>query len=609
MAVDGSITIGIGANTDKFDKQLTDLEKKMRDEEKKKIEYEADINLKEEQIQKAEELFDKIPADIDKVNAEMQELAKQMDSLKIDSPEFEIASQKLQELQIKAIIYKELWNRLPNEITKQENKVEALKNKHEEINQKIAEYKQKIESVNMQRHVADVNKLKSGFNTVGSSIQNSIGKVARLALGIFGISSAINALSRASSNLATYDKQYAANLEYIRYVLTQMIAPVLYWIVNLAAKLLGYINAIMQGWFGINLFSRGSAKNFAKMKAGAGGVAKAVKEIKKQLAGFDEINMLTDQSSSGAGGGGAGGVTMPSFDLSKIQGDPPKWLKWIIDNKDLILAILAGITAALIAWHLGLGAIKALGIGLIVAGVVYAIQSLIKYLKDPSFKNFGKIIQGIGIAVIGVGVAFLGLPAIIAGVAIVILGTVIKYWEQIRDFLQRGIDWLTSKSDWVRQKFGNVVGNIYDTIVNLFQSALNYSNAYFTYLKNIFDGIIKFIKGVFTGNWKMAFEGLKQIVSNIFNMIYSTIQFIFNVITNFISLKIKNIISFFSDMAYIIIGLFNKIATKVPETISTKFKAIINATIRAIESILNKPIKSINLLISAVNELPRSFYE
>ncbi len=605
--MDGEITIGTTLSTDKFDKQLSALEKKMRDEEKKKIEYEADINLREEQIQKAKELFDKVPADLDKVNLEMQELAKQMDSLKIDSPEFEIANQKLQELQIKAITYKELWNRLPSEITKQENKVEALKNKHEEINQKIAEYKQKIESVNMQRQVADVNKLKSGFNTVGSSIQSSIGKVARLALGIFGVRSAINALSRASSNLASYDKQYAANLEYIRYVLTQMIAPVLYWIVNLAAKLLGYINAIMQGWFGINLFSRGSAKNFAKMKAGAGGVAKAVKEIKKQLAGFDEINMLTDQSSSGAGGGGAGGIATPSFDLSKIQGDPPKWLKWIIDNRDLILAILAGIAAALVAWHLGLSGIKALGIGLIVAGVVYAIQNLIKYLKDPSFKNFGKIIVGIGLAVTGLGVVIGGLPAIIAGVIITIVGLVITNWEKIKAFLQNGIDWLTNKSDWVHKMFGNLIGTIYDNFVKRLQDMLNFFNDYFTHLKGMFDGIIKFIKGVFTGNWKMAFEGLKQIVYNEFNLILDKIKLVFNMVLSFMTGKFNAIKTIFDGIARKIIEIFSNIATKVPTIISTKFKSVMNAVIRAVERILNKPISAINGLISSVNDLPRSF--
>lgn len=146
---------------------------------------------------------------------------------------------------------------------------------------------------------ANTQMIASGFKSVGSSLQNAVSRVARLTLGIFGIRSAYLALRRASSDLAGYDQQYASNIEYIRYALTQMIAPVLRYIVNLAGTLLSYINAIVQGWFGINLFSNASAKSFQKMKVGAGGVSKAVKEIKKQLAGFDEMNVLNDQSSSG----------------------------------------------------------------------------------------------------------------------------------------------------------------------------------------------------------------------------------------------------------------------------------------------------------------------
>ena len=578
---DGWITIGTELSTDKFDKQIADLEKKMQKEENKKIEYNTEINLREEQIQKAEVLFEKLPKSIDKVNMEMLELAKQMDSLKIDSPEFQSAEQKMQELQIKAIAYEDIWKRLPNEITRQEGKIENLKNKHQEINQKISEYKQKIEGVKVQRQVSDVEKLKSGFNSVGSSIQNSIKNVARLALGIFGIRTAINVLSRASSNLASYDQQYAANIEYIRYALTQMIAPVLQWIVRLAATLLGYINAILQGWFGINLFSRGSAKNFNKMKAGASGVSKAVKEIKKQLAGFDEMNVLQSNSSSGSGGG-VGGVPTPSFDLSSLQGEPPVWLKWIIDNKDLILSVLAGIAGALVAWKLGLSLIKSLGIGLMIAGVIYAIQGLIKYLKDPSWKNFGKIIQGIGVAVIGLGLLIGGLPVILTGAVVLIMGTIIKYWERIKAYLQQGINWLKGKSDWVHSMFGKTIGNIYDMFVKNLQLILNSFNSRFTMLKGIFDGLIKFIKGVFTGNWKQAWQGIRQIFSSVW----------------------QGIMGIFTAKLSIMRNMVFTIASTTGNIISSVFKAVVNAVLRTIERVLNTPIRTINSLIGTINEVP-----
>ena len=139
------------------------------------------------------------------------------------------------------------------------------------------------------------------------------------------------------------------------------------------------------------------------MKAGASGASKAVKEIKKQLVGFDEINMLTKQSDTGTKSG-AGGVGTPDFDLSAMQGDTPPWLKWIIDNRDKILGILAGIAGGLIAIKFGLGAIKALGIGIAIKGIVDLITSLRDYLNDPSWENFGKVVKAIGEIILGVGI-------------------------------------------------------------------------------------------------------------------------------------------------------------------------------------------------------------
>lgn len=574
--MDGEITIGTSLSTDKFDRQVAQLEKKMQKEEDKKIVLNAKIEVQEQEFEIARQKTDEL-AD---AYQRLEQLQKVISSGKATPQQFTMA----QELQRTYGSLDQLELSFLKALNKQDAinlKAEEMKTKYDEINSKVAEYKQKIESVKMQKQVADVDKLKASFNNVGKSIQGSIKSVARLALGVLGVRSAFLALRRASSDLAGYDKQYAANIEYIRYALTQAIAPVLRWIVQMAATLLGYLNAILQGWFGINIFSRGSAENFNKMKAGASGVSKAVKEIKKQLAGFDEINMLTDQSDSGAGGGGAGGA-IPDFDLSNMQGEPPEWLKWIIDNRDLILSVLAGITAGLLAWKLGLDGIKALGIGLLIAGIVYTIQSLIEYLNDPSWTNFGKIIQGIGLAIIGVGALIGSVPVAVAGAIVLIIGTITKYWEQIKAFFQKGIDWLTGKSDWVHQMFGDTIGSIYDLFTRTLQNLLGIFDSFFKMLKGIFDGIIKFVKGVFTGNWKKAWEGIKDIFSSIWNGIKNIF---------------KGVIKIISDMVV-------TVAKTTGNIISGAFKAVVNGVMGAIEGILNAPINAINGLISVINAVP-----
>ena len=295
--MDGEITIGTRLDTDKFDRQISDLEKKIKKEEDKKIIIEAKLGNQEKELEVAKQNVDKLTDAYERMRTAQDALEK-----KIATPTQASDFLKLQDTYGSLDNLIKILDKADIKQNAIEQKVAQTKYRYDEINAKVSEYRQKIENVKIEKQVSDVEKLKNGFNSVGSSIQNSIRHVAKLALGIFGIRSAFMFLRRASSDLASYNPQYAANLEYIRYALTQAIAPVLQWIVNLAAKLLGYINAIMQGWFGINLFSRGSVDNFKKMKTQATGVGKAVREIKKQLAGFDEMNILQDNGSVGTGG-------------------------------------------------------------------------------------------------------------------------------------------------------------------------------------------------------------------------------------------------------------------------------------------------------------------
>ena len=232
----------------------------------------------------------------------------------------------------------------------------------------------------------------------------------------------------------------------------------------------------------------------------------------------------------------------------------------------------------------GLGVIQALGIGVMVAGIVYTIQSLLEYLKDPSWENFGKVIQGIGIAIVGLGILIGNVPLIVAGAIVLIVGTIIKHWEEIKSFLQKGIDWLKDKSDWVHQMFGDTIGNIYDTFVENLQLILNWFDMTFKNIKQILDGIIQFVKGVFTGDWKMAWEGVKKIFGAIWDWIKNTVKTVLQIAWN-------NVKDFASTVGNVVAGIF---------------KAIVNAVLNTIEKILNSPITTINRLIGVINEVPRN---
>lgn len=586
---DGYITIETKLSTNKFDKQITDLEKKIKNEEEK-----AQLKLKaklqaEDELEKHKQKIVEIEQEYEKTSQQVEHLQSIMSKQEKGES---LTPQDFTDLQNYPEINKQneklgaTLDEAYEKQTKLNNKVEQTSLAYKQTQDNVQGYKTKVESVNLQKQQEQANNIKKGFEGVGKSVQNSIGQIGRMALGLISVASAYSLVSSASSTLGQYDKQYAANLEYLRYLLAETLAPALKYLVNLASTLLGYLNYILNAWFGITLFSKNSAKNFMNAKNSTGGISKNTGKIKKDLqtTPFDEMNILSDTSSDSTGGvSGGGGAIAPSIDPSMLQGEVPDWLKWIADNKDLILAIMAGITAGLLAWKLGLDGIKALGIGLLIAGIVYTIESLLEYLKDPSWENFGKIIQGIGVAIIGLGLLIGSVPVAVAGAIVLIVGTIIKYWEQIKTFLQSGIDWLKGQGreifNWL---FGDIFMPLYDGIVNILQDLLNWFNDIFTNIKNIFDNIIAFIRNVFTGNWKGAWDNIKNIFISIWNIIKSTFLNVISIIKN------------------IVVG----IGQTVGNIIAGVFKAVVNAVLRTIESVLNSPIRAINRLIGVINSVP-----
>ena len=541
---DGSIMIETKLLTDKFDKQIVNLEKRIKEEENKsELKLKAKLQAEDELKRHKQAIFE-IEQEYEKTSQQVEHLqnimSKQSRGISLTPQEFTDLQGSEKVIANNEKIGETLDKMYAKEV-KLNNAVDRTSLAYSQIQSNVSAYKAKIESVNIQKQQAQVDQLKNGFNKMNTSVSSSIKHIGRLALGIFSVASAYRLMSSASSTLGQYDEQYATNLEYIRYLIAQAIAPALKYVVNLASTLLSYLNYIANAWFGITLFSKNSAKNFMNAKNSTGGISKNTGKIKKDLqtTPFDEMNVLSDTSDSGTSGGAGGGAIAPSIDPSLFAGKVPDWLKWIADNKDLILSVMAGITAGLLAWKLGLDGIKALGIGLLIAGVVYTIESLLEYLKDPSWENFGKSIQDIGLIILGLGIIIGNVPLIVAGAIVLIIGTIVKYWEQIKTFLQSGIDWLKGKSDWVHEMFGDTIGDIYDFIVDILQNTLDSLDGLFEGIKTIFDGIIKLIKGVFTGDWEMAWEGLKQIVKGVFDSLWAIAKWPLNMIISALNTLIR----------------------------------------------------------------------
>lgn len=360
----------------------------------------------------------------------------------------------------------------------------------------------------------NLNKIQDAIENVSASISKTIGKVGKWALAIFGVRSAYNFLRQSASTLAQYNDQIASDLEYMRFAVASMLQPAIENMIQLAYKLLTYISYIAKAWFGVDLFANASTKAMEKG-------AKSAEKMKKSLAGFDEMNVLNDNGTTGAMG-----AVAPSFDLSKPEDVPiPSWLRWIADNKDIVIAGLTGIAGGLMAVNFGLTSIQGLGIGIALAGLVLAIQSLIKFLNDPTFENFTNIITGIGIAIIGVGIIIASIPVIVAGIIATIVTSIVKNYDYILGLFNKLIKWF--ETDFVGA-LHYLFGPIGDIIALPFIFAINHIKGTFEGvfggIKKIVDGIVLMFKGDFKNGLKQAFGGLKDILLAPFNAMVSGIN-------------------------------------------------------------------------------------
>lgn len=558
--MDGWVTIGTKLDNKQLEKDLKDAEKRLQQFEREserltKQQTKAKIDL--EDYYKQKEL---IKSSTDKM-LEQAETEEHVNSV------LELEKVNLQQLN-------EAYAKQLNNLEEVNKKIQENAHKQALVKNEIQETTEKL------NQVKGFNNIKNSIEDIGKSVTGVTKKVGRWALAVLSIRSAYLFVRQAMNTLSEYNDDLANKVSNIRLVLATALEPIINRIISLVITLLNYLNYLTTAWFGLNLFARASELSSKKMADNLASGAGSAREIKKQLAGFDEMNVLQDNDASGGGGGAGGSADIPEFNLPEVE--IPEWLKWLADHKDELIAGILGIATALSLIKLGIDLITATGIGLLIGGIVYAVLGLLEYLKDPTWENFGQIIQGIGIAVIGIGIAFLGLPAIIAGVVILIWGTIVKYWDQIQAFLQKGVDWLKGKSDWIHKVFGDTVGKMYDNAVEVIQGILDWAGRMMSGIKANFDEIIKFVKNVFAGNWKGAWDNVKNIFKNIWTSMKDTAVTVFNSI----------------------LALGKNIAIGVGNAISNVFKGVVNAVLWSIENVLNSPIRTINNLIGVINKLP-----
>lgn len=195
----------------------------------------------------------------------------------------------------------------------------------------------------------------------------------KFAMGLIGIRGIYSLVRKASSTWLSQDTELAKKFQNMWLVIGAALQPVLEALANVFMKLIGYLNVFVKAFTGgkVDLIAKANAQALKKQ-------SEAMKELKNQTYGFDELNIQqTNQGSSSSSG--LGGIVEPQLNenVAKVIGDIGKGLKnisdWVEENLGTNGPITLGI-AGIIGWKLlGGGGVGLLGI---VATLVLIYETL-----------------------------------------------------------------------------------------------------------------------------------------------------------------------------------------------------------------------------------------
>lgn len=502
MAADGSIVIEVNTDIGPVDKQLAALKKKIASLEKSISSTESKRNPLAEQMQQYGAELDTAKAKLEALKAEQSQIQSVM---------------SLSNTSVNPEQYIDAYSRKPQvdaDVTAQLSQVDALQRKFDSVARRVEAYDAKLKTANsnlsaMQEQAGGLElsasreaaaaeqvatataKASTSAERMSSAMAQSSGSAASMSAAAQQANSSMQRLGKRIAGLAgsalvfsvitkaltelrswllkviqTNDEARAAmarlkgSLLTLAQPIVNVVIPAFVTLVNVMAKVINTISALISSIFGTTITQSGQAAEglYNETEALEGtadalnDTGKAAKKAVKSLASFDEINQLADNSSSdsGSSGGGSGGSVGGS--TGSIAPD----FTGLVSNQLSAIAELFTGTALL-----ALGAILTfsgtnipLGIALMIAGALLvwdavstnwdAIQAV---LQGP----LGDIVTMVSVASLAIGAILtfsganipLGIGLMIAGLVGVATMAAVN-WDAIQVALQGPIGTLTS---------------------------------------------------------------------------------------------------------------------------------------------------------------------
>lgn len=281
----------------------------------------------------------------------------------------------------------------------------------------------------------------------------------------------MTAMSEGFKNLSKYSTQTNSDLSALKSSLTQLknsfatafapilsvVTPVLTTLINYLSTAITYIGKFVAALTGAKTFTKATAvqEDYA---ASLGNTADAAKEAEKQLMGFDKINKLNDDSSSGSGGGSGPDVSEMFEEVPIESGivDFAEQLKEGIEKGDfegvgqLLAEKLNGVVQKIndaISWE--------------------TVEPKVTAFIDGFTRTFNSLVDNVDWSLIGDTVGE-GINTVINSVNLLVTGI---DWSDIGTAFSDGINGCFSTVDW--NKVGETVSNSVKGILSTLNASIS----------------------------------------------------------------------------------------------------------------------------------------
>ena len=466
----------------------------------------------------------------------------------------------------------------------------------------------------------------------GQTIKDNIKQIAKMGLAIFGVRGAFMAMRRAATSYLESNEKLKSQMESLWNVAGQAIGPVIEWLIKGISTLVVWVDTLVQALGGVSIVAKANAAALKKQASAAKSAS---------LAGFDEMNKLSDNS----------GTSNGTFDTS-LAGDIPQFLEdikqkilegdWFGAGEVLGQAIMDGIMS--IDWlsvgsKIGdiLGGILGFALGVAVKIDPFELVGSINGLAAGLFKSFAEEIQNLDWLEIGKGLVKALLFGVLMADPVTGLLTII---------LSPNGDELISGAF---ELIGSIVGALFSAIIGMGQELGRLASELWTSLKGYFDEYVdwegtpgEIVEGLLQGIWdaiknvgtwvkeniwyplrdgfcKAAdinspsgemkklggylIDGLFLGITNGINKIKQACTDIWNAIKEKFSGVGNWFQTTFSNAWQKVKDVFStggKIFDGIKDGISSTFKTIVNGLIDGINKIIRTPFNSINSMLNTI---------